>query len=97
VIARPLAKRSFISFEHLHQMARETMSAPFLRQRNAGTTRARGPEELYGFRPEDVAEMYLHKHGVGRGVWFRLKDDRVIDAQGKPSERDRAWYVTSAH
>jgi len=97
VTARPLAKRSFIPLEQLHQMARETMSAHFLRLRDAGKTRASGPEAFYGFQPEDVAEMFLHKHGVGRGVWFRLKDARVIDAQGKPSEPDRVWYVTSAH
>ena len=42
--------------------------------------KARTPEEFYGFRPKDVVEMHFHKHGFGRGVWYRLKDGRVIEA-----------------
>jgi len=95
--ARPLAKRNFIPFEQLHQMARETMSAHFLRLRDAGKTGASGPQEFYGFRPEDVAEMHLHKQGFGRGVWYRLTDGRVFDAAGKPSHPERYWYVSTAH
>ncbi len=95
--AAPLAKRTRIPDEKLQHIARETMSAHFLRHRSAGATRASGPEEFYGFRPEDVAAIFLHKHGFGRGVWFNLKDGRVIDVHGRPSDRDRAWYVTSAH
>lgn len=95
--ASPLAKRTAISAEQLHQMARENMSAHFVALRNASRTRARSLEEFYGFRPEDVAALHLHKHGVGRGVWFRLKDGRVVDGYGKPAEREHAWYVTSAH
>lgn len=95
--ARPLAKNRPLSAEQMQQMARENMGAHFVVLRNAGRTRARNPEEFYGFRPEDVAALHLHKHGVGRGVWFRLKDGRVIDAYGKPAERDRVWYVSSRH
>ena len=95
--AAPLAKATRITDEKLQHIARETMSAHFLRHRSAGATRASGPEEFYGFRPQDVAEIFLHKHGFGRGVWFRLKDGRVIDVHSRPSDRDRAWYVTSAH
>ena len=95
--AAPLAKGNRIPDEKLQHIARETMSAHFLRHRSAGATRASGPEEFYGFRSEDVAAIFLHKHGFGRGVWFNLKDGRVIDVHGRPSDRDRAWYVTSAH
>jgi hypothetical protein len=95
--AAPLAKGDRIPDEKLQHIARETMSAHFLRHRSAGATRASGPEEFYGFRPEDVVAIFLHKHGSGRGVWFNLKDGRVIDVHGRPAERDRSWYVTSAH
>ena len=70
--------------QKLRYTARETMSAHFLRHRNMGATRASGSEEFYGFRPQDVAEIFIHKHGFVRGVWFPLKDDR-------------AWYVSTAH
>ena len=95
--AAPLAKNRVISMVQLHQMARETMSANFLRLRAAGKTRASCSEEFYGFRPEDVAELHLRKHGFGPGVWYRLKDSRVFDAAGKPSHPERYWYVSSAH
>jgi hypothetical protein len=73
------------------------MSANFLRLREAWKTQANGPEELYGFRPEDVAEMHLNKQGFGRGLWYRLKDGRVFDAAGQPSRPERYWYVSSTH
>lgn len=95
--AKPLAKQRFISFDQMQQMARENMNAHFALLRGAGKTPARSPEEFYGFRPEDVAEMHLRKHGVGRGIWFRLKDERVIDVNGKPSAPERYWYVSSVH
>jgi hypothetical protein len=95
--ASPLANQRFITSEHLQQMARETMSAHFLRLRESGNTNAIGPEEFYGFRATDVAEMHSRKQGWGRGVWYRLKDGRVIDALGKPSHPERYWYVSNAH
>jgi len=97
VTARLLAKQRVVPVEELHLMARETMSANFLRLRDAGKTKAGGPEELYGFRPEDVAEMHLTKQGFGRGLWYRLKDGRVIDAAGRPSDQERYWYVSNTH
>jgi len=81
----------------MHQMARDNMRAHFVALLNAGRTQARSPEEFYGFRPEDVVEIHLYKQGYGRGVWFRLRDSRVIDAYGKPSHPERYWYVSSAH
>ncbi len=95
--ARPLASQRIVPVEELHLMARETMSANFLRLRDAGKTQAVGPEELYCFRPEDVAELHLSKQGFGRGLWYRLKDGRVFDAAGQPSHPERHWYVSSTH
>jgi hypothetical protein len=90
-------RQRMIPDDELHEVARETMQAHLHRLRVTGKTEAHEPEEFYGFRAEDVTEMHFHKHGIGRGVWYRLKDGRVIDAIGKPSEPDRIWYVSPAH
>jgi hypothetical protein len=97
VTARQLAKTHPLSAGQMHQMASEHMRVHYVLLHKTGKTRARSPEEFYGFRPEDVLELHLHKHGFGRGAWFRLKDGRVIDAHGNPSHRERYWYVSSAH
>lgn len=55
------------------------------------------PRKYFGFSPEDVAELHTHKKGVGDGVWFRLKDGRVIDKYGTPAESDRSLYDTVAN
>ena len=83
--------------DELHEVARQTMRAHLQQLRVAGETAAAEPEEFYGFRAEDVAEIHFQKHGAGRGVWYRLKDGRVIDAIEKPSEPDRIWYVSPVH
>jgi hypothetical protein len=75
------------------QMIGNTMHAHYVVIRTKRKTRARTAEEFYGFREVDVVEMFFYKHGFGSGVWYRLKDGRVIDAFGKPSRRDRAWYI----
>lgn len=94
-LARP--RNRIIPDELLHTVARETMREHFLRLKSRGKTTAQAPEQFYGFRPEDVIEMHFHKQGFGRGVWYRLKDGRVIDALGRKSEPERNWYVSSAH
>lgn len=66
-----------------------------LRQRRA--IRAATPEELFGFRAEDVVKVYLHKRGFGRGLWFRLNDGRVLDAKGRPTHSERHWYEAAVH
>ncbi len=91
-------RQRVIDDDELHKIARDTMQAHFRRLMERGKNRGAGsPEEFYGFQPDDVIEMHFHRHGVGRGVWYRLKDGRVIDALGKPGHRERAWYVAAAH
>jgi len=90
-------RQRVIDDSELHKIARDTMQAHFRRLRERGKTKAATPEQLYGFRAEDVIEMHFRQHGTGAGVWYRLKDGRVIDALGKPAERERSWYVTAAH
>lgn len=81
-----------------HNIARETMMRHFQILRAKGKHRAaQSPEQFYGFRPEDVVEIHSHKQGFEPGVWYRLKDGRVINAIGKPSEPENSWYVSSKH
>ena len=62
-----------------------------------GATEAATPEEFYGFTVEDVVCVHLQMHGMGKGVWLRLKDGRVFDAVGRPSPAEMHWYESSAH
>jgi hypothetical protein len=48
-------------------------------------------EKYLGFEAGDVLEMHQYK-GADYGLWFRLRDGRVIDWQGRESENDRALY-----
>ena len=82
----------------MRTIADETMKAHFRilcsKAKNCG---AETPEQFYGFKPDDVDEMHFHKQGFGKGVWYRLKDGRVIDALGNPSEVERHWYVPTSN
>ena len=82
--------------EQMHQIVDNRMHAHFLVMRTMRRTRARTCREFYGFRASDVIMMHLQKQGSGSGLWFRLKDGRVIDALGRPSHRFRSWYAGPA-
>jgi hypothetical protein len=69
------------------------MRAYFVVLRALGKTGAATPEELYGFRASDVSEMHFYMAGVGRGVWYRLKNGRVFDSLGRPMRRERVSYL----
>lgn len=92
--ARPQPRR-VIPLDQLQDMVRETMDAWFRQVQDK--TRAKTPEQLYGFGAEEVVSIHHRKHGFGRGVWFRLKDGRVFDAAGRPSEKESEWYQSSLH
>jgi hypothetical protein len=77
----------------LAQMAGASMRAHFVVLKIQGKADTSTPEEFYGFKPADVSEMHFRKRGAGRGLWFRLKDGRVIDAFGRRSRRARTWYA----
>lgn len=77
----------------LLKMAENAMRAHHVVLRTNGRTGTPTPETFYGFRAKDVVEIYSQKSGVGDGLWYRLKDGRVIDAFGKRSDRIRARYV----
>jgi hypothetical protein len=78
--------------DDLFRKADEIMRAHLLVLRTRTMTRARTPEEYYGFRAEDVECLHFRKRRFGSGLWFRLRDGRVVDALGRPSQRWRAWY-----
>jgi hypothetical protein len=78
--------------EELLWRADGIMRAHLLVLRTRAMTRARTPEEFYGFRAEDVECLHFRKRRFGAGIWFRLKDGRVVDSLGRPSQRWRAWY-----
>lgn len=61
--------------------------------RTFGKTNVATPEALYGFHARDVSELHFYKAGAGRGIWYRLKDGRVVDCLGRPSRRDRIAYA----
>lgn len=69
------------------------MRAYFVVLRTFGKIDAPTPEAFYGFHATDVYEMHFYKAGVGRGIWYRLKDGRVFDSLGRPSRRDRIAYA----
>ena len=70
------------------QLIDNAMRAHFLVLRTYGRTgTARRAEEFYGFRARDVIEMHHEKKGPGRGLWFRLKDGRLVHASGKTVHR----------
>lgn len=97
--ARPLTEPTNVTAEKILDWASQAMRLQFLHLHRRGKTRGTAtPEEFYGFRAEDVTEMYFHKHGEGPGgVWFRLKDGRVIDYRALPSQPEREWYITPAN
>ena len=76
----------------MHDIAADSMHMWFDHIRKKGETDALSPEQFYGFRAEDVAEIHFRKHGIGRGFWYRLNDGRVFDGHGNPSEPDRSCY-----
>jgi hypothetical protein len=89
-VSRPQIPRHVVT-EKCQAIERK-MRAYFVVLRTLGRTDAATPEELYGFRALEVSEMHFYTAGVGRGVWFRLKNGRVFDSLGRPSRRDRVSY-----
>jgi hypothetical protein len=77
------------------RMVRNAMRAYFLVLRTRGKTEAQTEEEFYGFRARDVVEMHFQEKGPNRGVWFRLKDGRAINAFGEGPKRARSRYTAA--
>jgi hypothetical protein len=61
-----------------------------------GGVAAPTPEDYFGFTCRDVVKVHFHKHGVGAGVWFRLRCGRVVDEVARACRRDPALYDGAA-
>lgn len=73
------------------------MDKEFTHSKIMGWTDADTKEEFFGFKAVDVARLHGHKQGVGKGIFFRLHDDRVFDGMARPHEPDRALYDATTH
>ncbi len=73
------------------------MDKEFTHNKIMGLTDAETKEEFFGFRADQVATLHGHKQGIGKGIYFRLHDDRVFDGMAQPHEPDRALYDATTH
>jgi hypothetical protein len=76
---------------------RECMWKHWRRAVKFGNTKTATPEAYFGFSAFDVAELHFQMVGQGDGLWFRLKDGRVIDRHGKPCASDASLYDQSVN
>jgi hypothetical protein len=77
----------------LLDLVRRNMGAHYLVMKTRELTKAPSPEAFFGFGPLEVASLHFRKRGAGGGCWYRLRDGRVFDALGKPSQSPRPWYL----
>ena len=55
-------------------------------------------EAVFGFSPDEVVAVHKHKIGWGDGIWFRLRDGRVVSAYREVEhETDPRLYDTIAN
>jgi len=52
------------------------------------------PSKYFGFDAADVEEIFTHKTGVGRGVWFKLKNGAIMNSYGECEYEDEGSYDT---
>jgi hypothetical protein len=73
------------------------MTSAFLFCRLDRRTTAATKEEFFGFTCRDVVDVYSHKQGHGFGTFFHLRDGRVFDHAGQPSDGDLTLYDATTH
>lgn len=73
------------------------MEKHFQVKKELGLTQALSKEMFYGFCYRDIARVHFHKQGFGPGVFFRLRDGRVIDTAARRHESDPVWYDATTH
>ena len=74
---------------------RAVMHTQFQELRRLKGTNANTADDHYPFRAEEVEDMYFNRGGVGKGVWFRLKDGRIFDVTGEVATPATPEAVTS--
>lgn len=62
-----------------------------------GFTEAACKEKFYGFEAVEVVRVHFSKQGRGAGVFFRLRDGRVIDTAAQEHNPDPIWYDQTTH
>ena len=78
---------------HLDRQTALTMMSNLLEiRRKRGLSSAADPVSFYGFTPDEILCVHFWKKGQ-EGTWFRLRDSRVIDDGGHPSETDMELYM----
>jgi hypothetical protein len=75
----------------------DCMDRQFRVAQGQGLTNAKSAEEFFGFHYNNVAGVHYHKQGWGSGLFFRLHDGRVYDAQARPHDPDPSWYDKTTH
>ena len=73
------------------------MEKHFRVRKGLGLTQAASKEEYFGFSYRDVVRVHGHKQGCGAGLFFRLRDNRVIDVAGESHDPDPLWYDQTTH
>jgi hypothetical protein len=66
-------------------------------RKELGLTEAAYKEAFYGFAGCDVVQVHFHKQGVGAGLFFRLRDGRVIDVGAEEHNPNYLWYDQTTH
>jgi hypothetical protein len=62
-----------------------------------GLTEAASKEQFYGFEAGDIVRVYFHKQGFGAGLFFRLRDGRVIDSCACEHNGNPILYEETMH
>jgi hypothetical protein len=73
------------------------MEKHFRIRKGLGLTQAATKEAFYGFEGSDVVQVHEHRQGVGPGLYFRLRDGRVIDVAAEPHDPHPVWYDATTH
>ena len=72
------------SVEHIRLVIKQTLAAADV----AGL-----PRPIFSFAPGDVETVFTYKRDFGAGLWFALKDGRVINGDGEAETANRAVYT----
>ena len=80
------------------KVVERVMDTEWLNSKMLGLPSAQAPksaEEYFGFHARDVGYIHHFQQGVGRGLFLRLYDGRMFDAEAKEQNPDRALYDTT--
>jgi hypothetical protein len=73
------------------------MEKHFAILKGLGLTEAVTKEEFYGFDSSAIIGNYSSKMGEGAGIYFILRDGRVVDTSGRSHDPDPVWYNQISH